>query len=154
MENLRAGHAIVSFGLFPQLLVNDRFECGDLATNLGATIRVSAIVRGPSWTSCNRVMLFANGVLLRDEAVMTSTTNSGSGIKAQFEWSLPRPPNDSYLVLIAHGPGDAVPFWPIMRPYQPKSKNWTPRWIGSTNPIWIDADGDGKWSPSQEARSN
>ena len=154
VENLREGHAIVSFGLFPQLRVNDRFESGDLATNVGATIQVSAVVRGPSWTSCNRVMLFANGVIVHDEAVLASATKPGSDIKAQFQWSLPRPARDSHLVLIATGPGGALPFWPIMRPYQPKSKNWTPRWIGSTNPIWIDADEDGKWTSLHVTGSN
>ncbi len=154
VENLREGHAIVSFGLFPQLRVNDRFESGDLATNVGATIQVKAVVRGPSWTSCNRVMLFANGVIVHDEAVPASANKPGSDIKAQFQWSLARPATDSHLVLIATGPGDAPPFWPIMRSYQPKSKDWAPRWIGSTNPIWIDADNDGKWTSPPAARAN
>ena len=37
------------------------------------------------------------------------------------------------------------PFWEIPRPYQPTSKTFDSRVIGSTNPIWIDGDGDGQF---------
>jgi hypothetical protein len=50
-----------------------------------------------------------------------------------------------HLVAIATGPGVKEPFWEIPHPYQPTSKTFTPRVIGSTNPIWIDADGDGQF---------
>jgi hypothetical protein len=40
-----------------------------------------------------------------------------------------------------------APFWRIPKPYQPTSTAWNPRVIGATNPIWIDCDGDGKFTP-------
>jgi hypothetical protein len=40
------------------------------------------------------------------------------------------------------------PFGEIPQPYQPASKTFTSRVIGSTNPVWIDADGDGKFEPA------
>jgi hypothetical protein len=39
-----------------------------------------------------------------------------------------------------------APFWAIPRPYQPSSKKWTPRVVGVTNPVYVDADGDGKYT--------
>jgi hypothetical protein len=50
------------------------------------------------------------------------------------------------LVAIATGPGVREPYWPIARPYQPNRGDWDPRMIGSTNPIRIDGDGDGRYS--------
>jgi hypothetical protein len=46
--------------------------------------------------------------------------------------------------VIAEGNGNYLPYWPIVKPYQPVSKAWKPYTIGSTGAIWIDADGDGK----------
>ena len=66
--------------------------------------------------------------------------------KAAITWTMPRPAHDVHLVAIATGPGVTEPCWAIPRPYQPTSMVWQPRVIGSTNPIWIDADGDGVYT--------
>jgi hypothetical protein len=58
-----------------------------------------------------------------------------------------RPRKDVHLVAVATGPGVTSPSWAIPRPYQPDPGPWVPRVIGSTNPIWIDGDGDGKYTP-------
>ena len=63
-------------------------------------------------------------------------------------WQLPKPSHDVHLVVIATGPGVTEPFWEIPRPYQPSSKAFVPLVVGSTNPIWVDADGDGKFEPA------
>ena len=81
-------------------------------------------------------------------------SNAKSIEKANLHWIIPRPAHDVYLVAIATGPGVTAPYWPIPRPYQPGSRAWQARVIGSTNPIWIDADGDGKYtSPRAYAKS-
>jgi hypothetical protein len=54
-----------------------------------------------------------------------------------------------HLVAIATGPGVSGPYCETPRPYQPTSKVFTPRVIGSTNPIWIDADGDGGFTAAR-----
>jgi len=71
------------------------------------------------------------------------------GIKTSVTWLIPRPRHDVHLVAIASGPGVRAPYWGIARPYQPSSRVWNPRVIGATNPIWIDADGDGKFSSAR-----
>ena len=53
---------------------------------------------------------------------------------------------DFWIVAVATGPGVTAPFWAIPRPYQPSSKKWTPRVVGVTNPVYVDADGDGKYT--------
>jgi hypothetical protein len=59
---------------------------------------------------------------------------------------LNRPFHDVYLVGIATGPGITAPFAETPKPYQPNSKIFTPKVLASTNPIWIDGDGDGKYT--------
>ena len=60
---------------------------------------------------------------------------------------VPRPAYDVHLVAIASGPPVTGPYWPIPKPYQPNSRVWEPRVLGATNPIRIDGDGDGKYTP-------
>ena len=141
-NNLRHGRAVVSLGLLTQMNVDGRFTVGNLATNLEETVRVTVIVSGPSWTSADRVELFANGVKIREQRIQATTEVE----KARITWTIPRPTHDVHLVAISSGPGITSPHWAIPRPYQPSSLAWKPRVFGSTNPIWVDADGDGKFT--------
>jgi hypothetical protein len=38
----------------------------------------------------------------------------------------------------------------MTKPYQPASSKWEGRAIASTNPIWIDADGDGEFTAARK----
>lgn len=137
---LAEGRALVSLGLFVNLRVAERFGVGDLATGLGAEVPVTVTVHGPAWTHVDRVTLYANGIPIRDEAQAGARTG---GLKLSFTWRIPKPAHDVHLVAIATGPAPQGLHWPIPRPYQPSSTTFTPRVIGSTNPVWVDADGDG-----------
>jgi hypothetical protein len=87
--------------------------------------------------------LYANGVRFRDERI---DHPSGAVEKTRVRWSIPRPAHDQHLVAIASGPGVSALYWPIQRPYQPTSRVWEPRVLAATNPVWLDADGDGTYS--------
>ena len=145
-SNLLAGRALVSMGLLADLTVNERFGVGDLVTNLGEQVRVSVRVLGPSWVSATNVSLFADGVKVFERELAAGQT---VGTKATVTWSLQRPAHDVYLVAIVTGPAVTAPYWAIPRPYQPTSRQWTGRVIGSTNPIWLDADGDGHFTAAR-----
>ncbi|HXX95451.1 MAG TPA: CehA/McbA family metallohydrolase, partial [Planctomycetota bacterium] len=150
-ENLLKGKALVSLGLLTRIRVNDRYGPGDLVTGVQGELKVEISVSGPTWTSVDRVELYANGIRIREEKIPAS---GGAGEKVKLDWRIPRPPQDAYLVAVATGPGVKDPAWPIPRPYQPSSAEFEPRVIGSTNPVWIDADGDGKYtSPHEWART-
>ena len=144
-ESLLAGRVLVSMGLLTQMTVNDEFGVGDLATHLGETMKVNVTVHGPSWTCADRVELFADGVKIREEAI----TPGAKIEKASVTWQIPRPGQDVHLVAVATGPGVSAPFCETPRPFQPTSKDFHPRVIGSTNPIWIDADGDGRFTSAR-----
>lgn len=141
-RSYREGRLLVSLGLLAQLRVNDRFTAGDLATGLGGTLEVEAAVFGPSWVQADHLALYANGRILREQPIQDDRR---AGEKARISWQIPRPAHDVHLVLIATGPGVAEPYWEIPRPYQPSSRKFAPRVIGSTNPVWLDADGDGRF---------
>ncbi|PYI80805.1 MAG: hypothetical protein DME26_20935 [Verrucomicrobia bacterium] len=144
-RSFREGRVLVSMGLLTQMTVNDRFVAGDLATGIGEKMRVTVTVLGPSWTRADRVELFANGEKIREQQIKSAR----SAEKAKVTWTIPRPRYDVHLVAIATGPGVTGPYWAIPRSYQPTSRVWEPRLIGSTNPIWVDADGDGKFTAAR-----
>jgi hypothetical protein len=152
--NLRRGRALVSLGLLANMTVNERFAVGDLATNLGEEMVVRVKVLGPSWVSADKVQLYANGNLVREErpspAALASANQQSSPVNIEVAWVLPRPKHDTYLVALATGPGVKQPFWAIARPYHPSSSTWVPSVLSATNPIWIDADGDGEFTPARE----
>jgi hypothetical protein len=43
-----------------------------------------------------------------------------------------------------------LPAWGLARPYQPTSRHFDLQMISITNPIWVDADGDGKFTCARE----
>lgn len=135
------GRLLVSLGLLVTMTVDDRFGIGDTATGLGDTLKVECVIQCPSWTRADKLQIFANGHLVHERAISD---------EKRITWSMPKPLHDVHLVTIATGPGVTEPFWEIPRPYQPSSKTFTPRVIGSTNPIWIDADGNGHFESAYE----
>lgn len=144
-HSYKEGRLLVSLGLLVQLRVDDKFTVGDLATGLKEKVKAEVIVSGPAWTQADHIELFANGILIREQKI---EDNHRAGEKARIVWELPKPAHDVHLVAIATGPGITEPFWEIPRPYQPASKTFASRVVGSTNPIWLDADGDGRFEPA------
>ena len=147
-ESFRQGRVLVSLGLLAQMKVDDKFGVGDLAIGLGKEVKVKIIVLSPSWSQADRVELFANGTRIREQAFEPRRSGSNRNSRS-VSWSIPRPAHDVHLVAIASGPGVTAPYWPIARPYQPTSPVWQPRVIGATNPVWVDADGDGKFTSAR-----
>jgi hypothetical protein len=151
-ESFLKSRALISMGLFADVKIDNKFTVGDLATNLNKQIRVVATVQGPSWTAVDEIQLFANGEVLREEKFAPIYK---AGVKKRIEWKISKPHGDAHLEVIASGPAVSAPFWRIPKPYQPTSTAWKPRVIGATNPIRIDADGDGKFTPPRlQQKSN
>jgi len=121
--------------------VNGRYGVGDLVP--GSDLDVEVRVYGPSWTRVERVELFANGERIRDE---WPSDGGVGGEKVRLRWKIGRPKNDVHLVAVASGPGVRELYWTLSRPYQPSTPLWNPRVFGITNPVWIDADGDGAFT--------
>tara|TARA_B100000809_G_scaffold60232_1_gene56783 strand:+ start:2877 stop:5063 length:2187 start_codon:yes stop_codon:yes gene_type:complete len=142
VDNILAGKVLVSMGLLADVKVNRRFTAGDLAIGVGEDLEVDVEVRGPRWVRASRVALFLNGRKVREEKIQHG---ADAVVKYKERWVFGGPSKDVHLVVIASGP-------PLDNSY------WTPpqddRYVvGATNPVWIDGDGDGKFSaPGDYAR--
>jgi hypothetical protein len=144
------GRLLVSMGLLVDLTIEGKYHVGDLAKVTGENMNVYTRVAGPSWTRADRLMLYSNGKLIKDYPVGDPINENE---KHWGQTLLPTPNYDTYLVAIATGPGVDAPFCETPRPYQPSSREFRPRVIGATNPVWIDGDGDGVFSaPLQTAQ--
>ena len=104
---------------------------------------------GPIWFQPDQIALCGYGNLWREETI-SAEYDPNSGVKWTVSCIFPRQNQDCFLVTVAQGPDPLVPFWPIAKPYQPRSPRWEPRIIGSSGAVWIDADGDGKISSAYE----
>jgi hypothetical protein len=151
-ESIRRGRALVSLGLLTKMTINGKFNVGALATGLGSKFQVEVEVLAPSWVEADRVQLFANGILIQESRLKQRAKDRAKDYASgqTISWSLPRPAHDVFLVAVASGPGVTAPYWPIARPFQPCSRAWDPPVIGATNPIWLDADDDGKFSSAHD----
>lgn len=149
-RSFREGRVLVSMGLLVQMKLESggrEYNVGDLAAGLGKEMNLHVTVLGPSWVQADRLELYANGAKIRERQLEHPATRHP--IKMEFKWKLPRPQHDMFLVAIASGPGIRAPYWATARPYQPTSRVWESRVLGATNPIWVDADGDGQFSSAR-----
>jgi hypothetical protein len=152
-QSIRQGRVLVSMGLLTNIKVKGGehdFQVGDLATGLSGTIPVEVTVRAPGWIQAEQVTLFANGIPIRQHEITQPRSSQAiadkGGIQARVSWTLPLTPHDVHLIALATGPGVTQPYWKIPRPYQGTALDWTPHVIGSTNPIWVDADHDRRFT--------
>lgn len=145
-QGYEEGKMLVSMGLVAEIALAGKARVGDLATVTGATLPVVVTVSGPSWTRADRIELYANGHLIRETAVSHA---DGAIEKARQTWDIPAPSRDTHYVAIATGPGVDLPFAETPRPYQPTSRTFEPRVLGATNPVWLDADGDGAFTAAR-----
>ena len=147
MDSFRQGKVMVSYGLATELTVEDSYGPGDLAKTAAKTAKVTIRISGPSWTRASRVSLYANGILVRQEPIEPSRK---PGLKWEESWMIKVPRHDVFLVAIAEGPDDRLPFWQFARPYQPTTGVWTPGVMGASGSVFLDADRDGKWASAWE----
>lgn len=151
MESLQQGRVMVSYGLLAEMQVNKGFTSGDLVSARGDFVDVHVRVLGPAWTSAQRVMLFANGVLLKDVAIVHNRLEDlPAGVKWSGGWKIRRPKQDVHLVAIALGPGVDGLYWRTAKPYQPQSISAQTHVIGCSGAVWVDADGNGRFTSAHD----
>ena len=169
-DSLKRGHAVVSLGLFPRLAISDAPDAldapslttglvkadasgpGDLHQGSSKFFEITASVDFARWMNPqNRTVatLYENG---QPKLVFPMNIPKQAGKPITFKARFPKPKADAWYVLIAEAPGMTNAYWSIARPYQPSSPEWNPTMIGATNPIYLDANGDGLYSsPRQTA---
>ena len=137
---LLRGDVAVSYGLLAELTVNGKYRPGELATAPDETLQLNIRVLGPHWVTPTRLLLFCNGEEIRDVELPVQPV--ATGVKWEGTIELPRPKRDVHYVALALGEGTGL-FWPTGKPYQPLSPHWTPRTLGCSGAVWVDADRDG-----------
>lgn len=140
-DSILAGKVLVSMGLLTEMWVDGVGVGGMTPHREGSEIRMR--VQGPRWIAADRIDLYADGEKIWSQPIVSPRN---AVVKADLRFPLPSTSQDRWLVAIATGPGVSEPYWPIPRPYQPTLADWDPHVIGSTNPIRVDGDGDGKFS--------
>jgi hypothetical protein len=143
IEHFRNGKVMVSFGLLTEISIDQKYGSGDTAQVSGKEISVSIRVSGPGWTAVDYIALYANGKKIRAVKIAEGRK---AGVKWTGKFNIPLSKQDVFLVAIAEGPGNNGPFWQIARPYQASSLDWTPRVMGSSGAVFIDADHDKTWT--------
>jgi len=125
---LTGGHATVSCGLFVLPIANGSAGPGD--TVQGSRVSLAIGVGAPDWVDVARVEVYANG------AKVAERTREAGPLRLPWRVSLDlEPKTDTWLVVLARGDefmNDVLPG----------------KWIkpfGFSNPIFVDADGDGNF---------
>jgi len=146
------GCVLVCYGLLTELTVDEKFGPGELAPTKEKDVSVKIRVLGPRWVGADKVLLFANGQLIREEAIPKTDSDSrpATGMIWEADWKLERPRHDVHLVAIALGPGIDGLYWPTAKPYQPTSPEFKSQIIGASGAVWLDGDGDGRKTPAYE----
>jgi hypothetical protein len=142
ITNFREGKVAVSMGLLTEMTVNEKYGAGELSPS-SEQIKVTVSVKGPGWIVADRVTLYANGKKIREATIKDKTK---AGVKWKHDWLLPKFKQDVFLVAMAEGPYHYLPFWPLVRPFQPRSTVWNPKVMGVSGAIRIAGDGDGRFS--------
>lgn len=140
VDHFLAGKVMVSCGLLTSVKINGTFGPGEFVPTSDEVI-ADIEVSGPSWSKADKITLYVNGEKFKEEKI---TDMGAGGIKWKGSWSLPNLSHDYHVVAVAEGPGRNMIFWPLAKPYQPTSPDWTPRVIGVSGAVWVDGDANGK----------
>ncbi len=136
---LRARQSFVSCGPFVRFSTEDGVGMGGLAgLDMSGDVRFSVRVEAPSWMQVDTVRLLERGVVVQTidvDAWNASERPEGLRAGVRFEGSFTvTPTHDTWFVIEVLGAGGLEDFEPGDTPY------------AMTNPIDVDADGDGSWS--------
>jgi hypothetical protein len=137
IKQMQAGNMSISYGIFGRAKVNNQFVMGQTAKPEGGAINVEFHVATASWVNAKRAVVYLNGINVGE----TNLTKRELGmLRTNVNFKITAPKHDGFLVCVAYGDGLKDPAWPTYANYT----------MAITNPIFIDADGDGKYQSPRE----
>ncbi len=141
IQNFLDGRVLVSFGLITEMKINGNYQSGELVpvSENEKEVTLNLRVLGPHWCTADRIQLYANGQLVREEEIRRQVSNQ-KGVIWSGKWKFKIPQHDLHLVAVATGPGIEEPFWKTAKAYQPTSPHFESRLFGCSGAIWIDSD--------------
>jgi hypothetical protein len=159
---IRGHHALVTNAPFIDMKVGTAMP-GDDVTMTGQ-VNVAIHVRAPSWAPVDHLIVYSNSKVISDQPITTGTdfttnvmfTPNGDawvvaevrGTSNMFPVNSPTefPPLDVGAIITSLSSGLNLSSLPLSSPLKPPQLHYsTPYAI--TNPIWIDSNGDGQWTP-------
>jgi len=140
VQHFKEGKVMVSFGLLAAIKVNGKYGPGEMSPASNNNV-VEVQVSGPSWINADSVALYANGIKIYKQGIRNKKSG---GVKWKATWPIKKQKQDLFLVAVAEGDQKSLPYWPIVKPFQPTSDEWSPYVIGCSGAVWLDMDGDGK----------
>jgi hypothetical protein len=132
---LRAHRSFFTTGPFVRLAVGAG-GIGDLVPAPGGHATAKITVEAAPWISVDRVILYVNGQEARRWRVPAST--QVVRLEERVELTMP---HDGYVLVRVDGDK-------LMAPVVGDTKTFGVRPLALTNPVFIDADGNGKYDPA------
>ena len=147
VEAIRSGRMSTTTGPFIRMTANGH-PMGSTISVHNETLDIHIDVQATSWIDLDRVRIIQNGdevasVDFMKEQVAWCRGMESSHFRPRIRVAIPR---DCWIVAIAQGDTPMMPF--VMH----DDRDVLP--IAIANPIYIDADGDGKYTPPQEWAKN
>ncbi len=137
VENIKRHRVSVSRGPYIEFTANDGVPIGGETRTVDGKVRLHIRVQAAHWIRCDTVRIIGNG-----EVVQTILLQDQSGT-VRFEGTVTlQPKMDTWYIVEATGSESMAPLVPDAPvPIMP---------LAFTNPIWVDADGDGRFTALRE----
>ena len=136
-QSIKQRNVSVNRGLYVEFTTNEGAPIGSQVAAREGKIDFHVRVQAPHWIACDTVQLVGNGEVL--ETFVVSAQDSVVRLQRTIT---AQPQVDTWYVVIASG---AKPMSPLLHdapvPITP---------LGFTNPIWVDANNDGKFTSVRE----
>jgi hypothetical protein len=135
------GETSASLGIFTDVRVDDKYTMGQTYSPKKNTVAVRVRVAAPSWVQPRKALVFLNGRQVGEQPV---PDNQNKATDLWLTFSVPLPKHDAHLVCAVIGDGIEHAMLPAG-----KTKNGAFTWAVA-NPVYLDCDGDGKYSSPRE----
>lgn len=137
-EHFRRGETSMSLGIFADVRANDDFKSGGLLQPKGKPVKLKLRVASSSWVKPRRAIVYVSGVQVAEKTILAGYPKRPTDVSLDF--SIPAPPRDAYIVCVVLGDAASHPSWETKEKFT----------LAATNPIFLDGDGDGKYSSPRE----
>ncbi|MFQ5628401.1 MAG: CehA/McbA family metallohydrolase, partial [bacterium] len=137
-QSIKLQRVSVSRGIYLQFSAGDSAGMGEQVTARNGRVDLYVRVQAPKWIDCDTVQIIGNGQVINTFVV--EKTNRTERFRRTITV---RPKRDTWYIAIAKGSKSMAPLI-----HDDDGAPVTP--LGFTNPIWIDADGDNKFTSLRE----
>lgn len=140
-RNFLAGDTTVSYGIFAQATVNHRHRPGEMLRPENGQVTVQLRVAAADWVKPRRAIILLNGLPVAEKKLQPLADQP---FEERLEFTIKLPAHDTHLVCGVFGDAITGPYWPTTGKFT----------AAVVNPLYLDNDGDGKFSsPRETARA-